>query len=152
MQGLFKNLFVFTEGFLETHGYELVDLNIKGNRESTVVQCFTDKKGGITLHECVRLNHLLIGALEAECEKEGYILARLEVSSPGTDRPLRSEKDYRRNINRIVSLQYSNEEGIQNVEGTLLGISGDRIEMLCGDSTIWIPVASIKKANVKTQW
>jgi ribosome maturation factor RimP len=151
--GTLKNtLFEFVDRFLETSGFELVDLVVKGKRESTVIQCFADKEGGITLQECVRLNHLLIGALEAECEKEGIVLDRLEVSSPGIDRPLKSERDYRRNINRTISIQYRNEDGSQKVEGTLLGISGDRVVIRYGDSEIQIPFASIDKANVKTNW
>lgn len=72
-------------------GYELVDLNI-GNR-GRLLQVFIDKPGGITIDDCTMVSNHLSRLLAVDLD---YDYDRLEVSSPGLDRPLRTVAAFER--------------------------------------------------------
>jgi ribosome maturation factor RimP len=72
-------------------GYELVDLNM-GNR-GRLLQVFIDKPGGITIEDCTMVSNHLSRLLAVDLD---YDYDRLEVSSPGLDRPLRTAAAFER--------------------------------------------------------
>jgi ribosome maturation factor RimP len=72
-------------------GYEFVDLNL-GNR-GKMLQVFIDKPGGVTIEDCTAVSHHLSRLLAVDLD---YDYDRLEVSSPGLDRPLRTEAAFER--------------------------------------------------------
>ncbi len=72
-------------------GYELVDLNC-GNR-GKMLQVFIDKPGGVTIEDCTAVSNHLSRLLAVDLN---YEYDRLEVSSPGLDRPLRTEAAFER--------------------------------------------------------
>ena len=69
-------------------GYELVDFDRSGR--GRLVRVFIDKQGGISVDDCARVSRHLTRVLAVE--NVGY--DRLEVSSPGLDRPLKKEEDF----------------------------------------------------------
>ena len=72
-------------------GYELVDFNL-GNR-GRMLQVFIDKPGGVTIEDCSAVSHHLSRLLAVDLN---YDYDRLEVSSPGLDRPLRTDAAFAR--------------------------------------------------------
>ena len=70
-------------------GYELVDLEVSGRG---LMRVLMDKPGGIALEDCERVSHQLTRLFAVE----GVNYERLEVSSPGLDRPLKKEADFAR--------------------------------------------------------
>jgi len=72
-------------------GYELVDLNI-GNH-GRLLQVFIDKLGGIKIEDCTMVSNHLSRLLAVDLD---YDYDRLEVSSPGLDRPLRTVAAFER--------------------------------------------------------
>jgi len=75
-------------------GFELVDLEYSPARGNSVLRLFIDKEGGITLDDCAKVSRAVGDALETEDPMPGSY--RLEVSSPGVNRALRSERDFAR--------------------------------------------------------
>ena len=71
-------------------GYELVDLQV--SNRGGLLRLFIDKPGGIGLEDCAAVSRQLTRVLEVE----GVEYDRLEVSSPGLDRPLRKAQDFAR--------------------------------------------------------
>jgi ribosome maturation factor RimP len=68
-------------------GMDLVEFNVRGNRNDVQIQVLTDKPGGrINVGECVIINKALLAAIEQEKFLPREIFS-LEVSSPGIDRP-----------------------------------------------------------------
>lgn len=87
---------------IEERNLELVDLEIKGKAPTTILKIFVDRSGGITLSECARLSERLSVILDLE-----DILPHrytLEVSSPGLDRPLVTQTDFKRKIGENVKV------------------------------------------------
>ena len=102
---------------LEGLGYELVDLE---SSRSGLVRVFIDSPKGITVEDCERVSHHLTRAFAVE----GVDYERLEVSSPGLDRPLKRIEDYRRFEGREATIRLKlPRDGQRRFEGRLAGVS-----------------------------
>ena len=97
-------------------GY-LVDVNVRGERGGSIVEVFVDTDKGITADECAQVNRYV----SSELEKQNLISGRyrLEVSSPGLDRPLTMVRQYKKNIGRQVKIVTSVDDQNNAVEGVL---------------------------------
>ncbi len=69
-------------------GFELVEL--QQSQRGRMLRVFLDKPGGVTLEDCADVSRQLSRVFAVE----GIDYERLEVSSPGLDRPLRGERDF----------------------------------------------------------
>ena len=79
---------------LETLGFECVKLEIVGSPRHPVVRLFIDKAGGVTVGECAKVSRALGLVFERDDPFPGSFL--LEVSSPGSNRPLVTEAHFQR--------------------------------------------------------
>ena len=104
-----------------SRGYELVDVEVKRERGGHFVRLYVDKEGGIGLDELQSVSEEVSAILDAEDPIEGAYT--LEVSSPGLDRPLKTEADYRRFVGRLVKLSsYEPLDGRRHWTGRLLSV------------------------------
>ena len=149
IQGTLKNLFMAT---LETEGFELVDLVVKGNKSSRVLQFFIDRENGVTVNDCVYINRKLSDVLELESEHLKLHSYRLEVSSPGVNRRMTTEKDFRRNIGKTVTISYLSDDSNKVVEGKILTTDDDSVLLQTGKNTLSLDFSSIQKAKIKLKW
>jgi ribosome maturation factor RimP len=112
------------EGILEPTlaglGYELVDMQV--SNRGRFLRLFMDKPGGITVEDCAAVSRHLSRVLEVE----GIDYDRLEVSSPGLDRPLRRPADFARFAGRKVDvrMRLADAGGRRRYVGLLKGIEG----------------------------
>lgn len=112
------------EGILETTltglGYELVDAQV--SNRGRFVRIFMDKPGGITVDDCAAVSRHLSRVFEVE----GIDYDRLEVSSPGLDRPLRKAADFARFVGQKVDvrMRLADASGRRRYIGLLRGIDG----------------------------
>jgi len=133
---------------LERAGYVLVDLRLYRNQAGTrVLEVLADRPdGGITLGECGTLNRE-IGAL---LEREGVLMDRclLDVSSPGTDRPMTLPADFRRARGRRIRV-FLSAPVAERIEycGILDDVGADAIRLALEDTTIDITYDKINKAK-----
>ncbi len=89
---------------IEEHGFELVDVEYVKEGSSYYLRVYADKEGGITINDCVEVSRALNPKLDAYDKefKDPYIL---EVSSPGLLRPLKKDKDFARNIGKMIEIK-----------------------------------------------
>jgi ribosome maturation factor RimP len=112
------------EGILEPTlngmGFELVDAQV--SNRGRFLRIFMDKPGGITLEDCAAVSRHLSRVLEVE----GIDYDRLEVSSPGLDRPLRKAADFARFAGQKVDvrMRLADAGGRRRYVGLLRGIEG----------------------------
>jgi ribosome maturation factor RimP len=78
------------ESTLAGMGFELVDVRASGGGRHLAI--FIDRPGGITVDHCAQVSRQLARVFAVE----GIDYDRLEVSSPGLDRPLRKAADFAR--------------------------------------------------------
>ena len=102
-------------------GVDLEDCSIKQAGRREVVTVIVDKDGGIDLDEIARISFAISEELDAieELEEHPFVL---EVSSPGTDRPLTEIRHWRRAISRLVNVTFAGDRDdllirVQDVEG-----------------------------------
>jgi ribosome maturation factor RimP len=101
-------------------GYELVD--VQASNGGRMLRVFIDKPGGVTVDDCAAVSRQLTRVLPVE----GVDFERLEVSSPGLDRPLRKAGDFARFAGQKaeVRMRTPDAAGRRKFVGVLRG-SGD---------------------------
>ncbi len=133
--------------FLESEGFDLIDLDMQKRSNSFTVQVLTDKPtGGIIVDECVKLNRKIREMLE----DENLITddCALEVASPGIDRDICTKKDFQRIQGKeiLVYLKESLDEK-DEYQGILQEVLEDTILILKDNNKIVLPLANINKAK-----
>lgn len=113
---------------VKAEGLELVRVMMIGGKDDPTLQVMAERPetGQLTLADCERLSRRLSDRLdEADPIEDAY---RLEVSSPGIDRPLTRRKDYEawKGHEARISLA-EKRDGRREFRGTLAGIEGDQI-------------------------
>ncbi len=104
---------VIVERTLESMGYELVELEMAQNG---LLRVFIDAPAGIQIEDCERVSRQLSHVMAVE----DVDYSRLEVSSPGLDRPLRKPADFVRFAGAEVTVRLKRPfEGRRNFDGVL---------------------------------
>ncbi|NIM02320.1 MAG: ribosome maturation factor RimP [Acidobacteria bacterium] len=118
-------------------GLELVELNLKGSSRKRVLRLDIDRPGpgGVGLEDCQLVSRQLGAALEeADLIQSAYVL---EVSSPGIDRPIRTDDDIRRNAGRRVQIETTEPiEGRRVFAGVLVGGQADWVELRIDEAEV----------------
>ncbi|HEX7466694.1 MAG TPA: ribosome maturation factor RimP [Usitatibacter sp.] len=127
---------------LEGLGYELVDLE---SSRSGLLRIFIDSPRGITVEDCAKVSNHLTRAFVVE----GIDYERLEVSSPGLDRPLKTLGDFERFAGRDVTLKLKlPRDGRRRFEGKLVGVEGGRIAVDVEGQRQHLEFAEIDRARL----
>jgi ribosome maturation factor RimP len=129
--------------FLEDRGVELVELTLAGGQRRKILRFFVDRSGGITIGECTALSRDLADLLDTHDPIGGTYV--LEVSSPGLNRPLKTERDYQRSVGKAVRLQVDGKEALV---GILTSCGSENLTLEMETEVVQIPRCSIRKANL----
>lgn len=118
---------------IESLGYELVDVDyVKENGGMSLI--FTiDKEEGVTIDDCEIVNKAIDGILDDlnPTDDQPYTLV---VSSPGLDRPLKTDRDLNRNIGKEVTLTlFVKQNGKKVFEGILKEFSSTSVTLQIGN-------------------
>ena len=77
---------------------------------------------------------------------------RLNVSSPGLDRPLVKDYEFIRNMGQQLIIRFQSAENIIEKTGELAGVDDTSLQLLISGTLVTICRADIKEAKVKTKW
>ena len=101
---------------------EIVEVECHGKGPGTIVRVMVDKDGGVGIQDCEQLHHSLSRALDvADPIPHAY---RLEVSSPGLDRPLKRRQDYQQAVGRNIRVKVRQPvDGNGTVTGRLVEVT-----------------------------
>ena len=88
---------------------ELLEVRCQGKGTGTVICVTLDKEGGLGIRDCEQFHQSLSRALDVETPVS--CTYRLEVSSPGVDRPLKERKDFRRVMGRLLQVRVQDPDG-----------------------------------------
>lgn len=143
------------EPLCEAEGMELIHVEYQREPGGRTLRIYLDKPGGVTLDDCVHVSRQLGDLLDVYLE--GSASYRLEVSSPGPDRPLGKMADFEKFKGNTAKLKIYDSPGEigqgvclkkKSITGVLLGISEDRVELMAGDQKIAVPYRDIAKARL----
>lgn len=91
------------EPILEDMDFELVDVEYVKEGGNWYLRSYIDKPGGITVDDCEAVSRIFSEKLDQEdFIEDSYIM---EMSSPGLDRPLKKEKDFKRSLGKEVEIR-----------------------------------------------
>jgi ribosome maturation factor RimP len=133
-------------------GLELVEVQVGGGSRAAHVRVFVDKPGGIAVDDLQALSVELSALLDASDPIAGAY--RLEVSSPGLDRPLRGAADFRRNCGRLVAVQAVDPDGgQQHLRGRIVSVDDEvvTIEVPPEAAPIRLPIPRISQARIEVE-
>ncbi|MEA4847150.1 MAG: ribosome maturation factor RimP [Clostridiaceae bacterium] len=127
---------------IDRNNFELVEIEYKKEGPDWYLRVYIDKEGGITIDDCQSVSEELSGLLdEADPIEHSYIF---EVSSPGIDRPLKTDRDYRKNNGKPVEIKlFTALEGKKIIEGTLKGHTEEEVEIEASGKVLHIKKSSI---------
>lgn len=124
-------------------GYELVDFDMSAR--SRLVRVFIDKAGGVDVEDCARLSNHLTRLFAVE----NVDFERLEVSSPGLDRPVKRLADYARFVGQEAQLTLSAPvDGARRIKGILRGTKGEDVLVETSAGVRAFPFGTITRARL----
>jgi ribosome maturation factor RimP len=107
-------------------GFEFVGIARAQEGRTSILRVYIDSPEGITIDHCVTVTRQLNRVLDVEVPIQGQY--RLEVSSPGLDRPLFTPAHYHRFIGSVIKLKtHTPIEGQRNFVGTLTDVTDEGI-------------------------
>ena len=136
-------------------GYEVVELEWAGSSARPLIRIRIDRAAGepagVNVDDCARVSRALESWLdEVESMPERYVL---EVSSPGLDRPLRHEADYRRFAGRLAKIVTTQPIERQSAfAGRIAGIEKGAVILEEGRKTHRVPLDRIKRAHLDVEF
>ena len=147
-------------------GLEIFDVQLRRESIGTVLRVIIDRpdrgvpeqpEESVGIEECQRVSQDLSALLDVEEDEldEAGLGQRytLEVSSPGMDRPLRHEGDYRRFQGRLAKLVTTEPLGGQSAfAGRIAGVDGGTVVLEQGRRTHRVPLAKIKRGQLAVEF
>jgi ribosome maturation factor RimP len=128
---------------LNRYDVELIDVELKGSSGSQVLRIYADVEGGITLQLCEQLSREISDLLDMKNIINGKY--RLEVSSPGTDRPLKTANDFLRNRGRSVSITMDEHSPL---EGIIKEVADEQVILETDEGEVSLSLSSVKLAKL----
>ena len=145
MSLLRENIVKIAEKITSDEGLILIDVLLRGNERNSVIEVYIDGESNISADDCADISRKLNDIVEAD--KIITSPYRLDVSSPGTDRPLIYLKQYFKHIDREFEVTYKSKEKKKKLKGKLKSIKAEELTFLT-DREIVINFNDITKAKV----
>ncbi len=124
-------------------GYELVDFET--SPRARLLRIFIDKPEGITVDDCATVSNHLSRLFAVE----NIDYDRLEVSSPGLDRPLKKATDFERFAGQEAQLRTRLPiDGRRNFSGVLMGVRDGVVLVQGSEKSFELPLEQIDKARL----
>lgn len=133
---------------VEGLNFELVEVEFLKEGANWYLRIYIDKPGGITIDDCQAVSEQMSDILDKKdpIDQSYY----LEVSSPGLERPLKSEKDFAKYKGELVEVKlFQPVDGKKIFEGELMGLIDDKIVINLAGSNVEYDkdkVAIVKRA------
>ena len=143
-----SELEIVVEGALDGLGFDLVDLRRHGSRARPAIEIRIDRRDGerVTVEDCARVSRVIEPLVGEQTE--------LQVSSPGADRPLKTEQDWRRFVGRRALIKSAAFGGRKEVE--IVGVEGAGdgfvVTVREGASEYQLTLSAIVEARLTFNW
>ncbi|MES0873614.1 ribosome maturation factor RimP [Sinimarinibacterium thermocellulolyticum] len=151
MAVLTKRLQQMLEPVVEALGYELVLLEFSPSTKSALLRLYIDAPGGISIDDCERVSREVAAQLDVEDPISGGY--RLEVSSPGLDRPLVKPMHFQRFVGEQVRVQLLvPRDGRRRYIGWLRHAGCDGVRLQTKDGLVELAYADIERARLVPEY
>ena len=125
-------------------------LDAKEDPRGNYLRIIIDSEKNITLNDTASLTKVLRDSNEIEAMyPNGY---RLEVSTPGLDYPLKLAFQYKKNINRSLTVSYLENKKEKKIKGKLVNVYERNIELISCSKSIILDYEQIVDAKVNVSF
>jgi ribosome maturation factor RimP len=141
-----KNILNITNQILEEKNFFLIDFVFRGNPNERIIEIYVDSEKYVTAEALAELSRLINSGIE-----QNNLLTskyRLDVSSPGTDKPLKFLGQFPKHVNRKFDVSYSSGDETKKITGKLIKVEGDILVFQINQNELSINFNNIKKAKV----
>jgi ribosome maturation factor RimP len=134
----------------EEEGFKIFDIKLAHRNAAWDIKVVLDRLDGyVTINDCARLSKRFAARLELERLITGKY--KLEVSSPGLDRPLRNRNDYERFKGKQARLVIAGPSGTDVLVGRIASVEEDSVTLSVEEDEKIINYRTIKKANLEVE-
>lgn len=145
-KNLIKQVTVIAEKAVQNTDLRIFDIEYVKESGINILRIYIDKDTGVDLEDCTIVSNLISDELDRDDPiDEAY---NLEVSSPGIDRPFKSDEDYQKNLNGLVEVKlYKKLNDSKMYVGKLKSFNSEVIELEENGEIIRIARSNITKIN-----
>ena len=145
MNSIKQNILNAVKEISEKNNLFLLEVLFRGTERNWVIEIFIDGEDTLVAADCARISREINQVIEEkELLDSPY---RLDVSTPGVDRPLKYLKQYKKHINRKFEVRYKSGENKKSITGKLVKIEEDNLYFYSGREQV-IKFEDIIKAKV----
>ena len=144
MKQNFENIHQIAQQVVEQNSLFLIDLIIRGSETNRVIEVFIDGEKNISAEVCALVSREITKQIDENNLLNSY---RLDVSSPGVDRPLIFLKQFPKHINRMFEVEFKSTDSSSTFKGKFISVD-DGVLSFQTDKEIKIKFNDIIKAKV----
>ncbi|XKE45792.1 ribosome maturation factor RimP [Halomonas organivorans] len=144
-------LHALIEPVVSSMGFELWGIDYLSQGKHSRLVIYIDHEDGVSVDDCADVSRQVSAVFDVEDPIAGEY--RLEVSSPGMDRPLFTLDQFARYAGHQVAVKLRVPfDGRRKFQGLLAGVEGDEVLVRLGDEEYCFPIESIDQARVVPQF
>lgn len=145
MDTLKEKILKIVQNSISGTDFLLIEINIRGDQRKRIIEVFVDSAKNISADDLAGLSRNINEVLSEDEEIGNY---RLDVSTPGVDRPLKFIEQYPKNINRNFELEYYFGDEVRKLRANLIAVNGNELIFNDGKNEFLINHNQIIKAKV----
>jgi len=124
----------------------VIDINFRGDKRKKIIEVFVDAEKNIDADNLAEISREINSIIEEQdIIQQAY---RLDVSTPGVDRPLKFLKQFPKHINRNFEVTYKTGDETKTITGKLLSVEREELIFLSDKKEILIEFKNITTAKV----
>ncbi len=133
---------------VEGLGYEFVGIEYNPHPKHGVLRVYIDNEAGIIVDDCSKVSHQISGVLDVEDPIQGNY--QLELSSPGSDRPLFNIEQFEQFIGHIVKVSlFKPVNNRRKITGRIQKVEQDMVQIEEDGQVVDVSFQSMSKANLE---
>ena len=141
-----ENIITISNEIAEKLGYFVIEILFRGDSRKRIIEIYVDAEKNIDADNLAEISREINSIIEEQdIIQQSY---RLDVSTPGVDRPLKFLKQFPKHINRNFEVGYKVREETSIITGKLLAVVGEELTFFSGGKNILINFKDITTAKV----
>jgi len=127
-----ENIKEIAEEVINNSGYFLIDFLVRGFGKNTVIEIYVDGEKYISADDCSKVSREINNRLSSLMQPEDNY--RLDVSSPGVDKPLKFIQQFPKHLNKKFELSYKEATSTKKTTGKLTEVKGEILRFLLNNN------------------
>ena len=141
-----ENIVRISNEIAEKLNFFVIDINFRGDNRKKIIEVFVDAEKNIDADNLAEISREINSIIEEQdIIQQAY---RLDVSTPGVDRPLKFLKQFPKHINRNFEVIYKTGDETRTITGKLLSVEREELTFLSDKKEVLIEFKNITTAKV----